>query len=1000
MRRGVVLAFIVLFLRSFSSEECQKAAKQTPGRDNATMDGNLISKKRDGFKFFNKSDREVGHPKPSDRRLNLSSSRITTRNYRHKNDLLDQVLIDYTEKEILLSHQKKKNFGVFKRTLTGLEVTRKYKSKPNNHQRETTKMSRTLTQSKPTIISYVQSNKNSVLNPNFIEFVADSEVNRGKSVKQRNHLDKQAIQSAYHSLKDSSQALKNNTSVDTKITRKSKKHYHGSRDYSGSTKKKFVTVMKELKKTVSLFKKLDIPKSHKNNTNSMQKQPKRRKDKALKRKSISVPGEIRAHFQKYQTADLKVHSNVSPHQMLLNYFKAENELRQNGGQDKNGQDSQLLTKSRTSTRLLKTEKPSLVLDHAIATLKQHLLPRKQRNSTKVTKNYDSFKENSFENKNDTKKYTCDNKTDVRTVLNNTGKMNSNYINNNNKSAKINLTKTVFQKGYVFTPPNGTLEKQEHFPSSVDITINMLQKIMQQKFYSELLPQNSSLFSASNVNLNYNNTAKTTLEKEENAEMRTMEHLANDTFFSSEEIRKKMLGRFEQIENNISTNVLESWIYHYKSLDGLGLTNSMLNSGFTHNGSTKRLKRAFEKALGGKDVNLLIVGGSISAGGGIWKDRGNIDGLYERAVLHWWDKVIYPLTDSRLIVNEVTIGGTDSEYFSYCVKNYINVMPDIVLWEMAANDYQRYQNRSFDPAAPLETLSRILLLLPSNPALIYIDFFRGDYYKTSVGNNCPNSEDEGQQLISDYYNITSLSWRTMICSNIGAKKGIVPFTLGTLFSSDGYHPSLLGHAQMAYLLITYMRKVMQGVLFNVKTSISSGALFPQVEADMKSSDIPEPIYTDQFTPDPRCWTLLTPNYNLPTANTLPNLLFTQAERFELTNITQWSVRLDRLRCLRALEPGAFLVLTFSVPLQPGYDPGLVNNTLAGRDIAITTHNHFGGSAELWLDQNYTEKVVVAEPKTGQRRTQVNVLKRHIKAGMHTLTVKAIESGFCLSAVMLK
>lgn len=472
-------------------------------------------------------------------------------------------------------------------------------------------------------------------------------------------------------------------------------------------------------------------------------------------------------------------------------------------------------------------------------------------------------------------------------------------------------------------------------------------------------------------------------------------IVNDSFHKenvtskSENNDLNMLYRDElkSLEISLSRDFMSSWIYYQRTLDEIGITPNMLRSGIANLGSPQRLKRVFKKALAGTDLNVLVVGGSISAGGGLEKDRGNVEGVYHKAFSDWWNNTVTPITTSELNINTVAIGGTDSEYFSYCIKNYMRSLPDIVIWELAANDYKRYQGRDFVPAKPLEQLIRIILGLPSNPALILANFFRGNYYKTAVGQDCPDSEDEGGESIAQYYKLTSLSWRNVICSQEDGKE----LDLKKLFSSDGYHPSLLGHAQMSALLISYFKGVFEQTISQEMILLRNRTI--QREEDNILPSLAEPLFDDPVTPRPLCWTLLTPDYGQKLRNTLPDLEFTEAAGFQFANISHWPIRRDRLRCLKAIQTGAMLKMRFIVPSQENkYD----NSGSSKRELAVTTHNSFGGMGTLWIDGDQNAARIIKE-QNGQRRTQVDVLTRKLTPGVHTVTVYALQPGFCLSAV---
>ncbi|KAK2563307.1 hypothetical protein P5673_013678 [Acropora cervicornis] len=500
------------------------------------------------------------------------------------------------------------------------------------------------------------------------------------------------------------------------------------------------------------------------------------------------------------------------------------------------------------------------------------------------------------------------------------------------------------------------------------------------------------FEGNDTNLTSSATLSTQMQKQQTSSFAKSDNHTKEASMSqnmNSDLDFLYRHELKSLEISLSQDFMSNWIYYQKSLDQIEITASMLRSGIANLGSPNRLKSIFRKALTGTDIDVLVVGGSISAGGGIEKDRGNVEGVYYRALSDWWNKTVTPITTSQLKINAVAIGGTDSEYFSYCVKNYMRSLPDIVIWELAANDYQRYKGRNFAPAKPLEQLTRIILSLPSHPALIFANFFRGNYYRTTVGQDCPDSEDEGGRTIAEYYKLTALSWRNVICSSLAGEE----LDLKKLFSSDGYHPSLLGHAQMSTLLISYLKGVLEETVSQQMT-LSRNESSQRNELDEPSTALPKPIFDIPVSPKPYCWTLLTPDYDKKLRNTLPDLEFTEATDFQFANISHWPVRRDRLRCLKAMETGAMLKMTFAVPLRKLSSDENQNST--ERELAITTHNSFGGSGAVWVDGERDSAKIIKE-LDGQRRTQVDVLTQNLAPGRHTMTVWALQPGFCISAV---
>lgn len=81
-------------------------------------------------------------------------------------------------------------------------------------------------------------------------------------------------------------------------------------------------------------------------------------------------------------------------------------------------------------------------------------------------------------------------------------------------------------------------------------------------------------------------------------------------------------------------------------------------------------------------------------------------------------MILPCTGSKLILENLSLGGTGSDFFNLCLQNYLlNVKdPDLVLIELSVNDYGYLYGRT---AEPMERLTRRVLSMPSNPFILYI-----------------------------------------------------------------------------------------------------------------------------------------------------------------------------------------------------------------------------------------------------------------------------------------
>jgi len=468
--------------------------------------------------------------------------------------------------------------------------------------------------------------------------------------------------------------------------------------------------------------------------------------------------------------------------------------------------------------------------------------------------------------------------------------------------------------------------------------------------------------------------------------------SSDDASSSKKSGVKMKEKAELLMKKLDEDPLKIWQYHYTTLDELGISTAQLKRGLVNPGNTDRLKEAMTKALSGSDITASIVGGSISAGGGLYKDRGNIDGLYYKGVLSWWNKIVKPVTGSQLHINNAAIGSIGSDYFASCATSHIAKDTNIVFWELAANDFNRYVNTPSNGARILEQFTRTVLELPKSPALVFLNFFKGIDYKNAHGNACPDFEDQGEEAITKYYKIPSLSWRDMVCKELRDRSASTSkASMSELFSNDEYHPSLRGHAQMTLLILLHLRHVLREVL---KKTIKNRQL-PKAQP---IPSIPQAIYYEKGAHTPLCWTLISPDERLPIDNSL-KVNVSKHQDFEVTYATNFPIRFDKVICWKAVKPGAKLAVQFTIPHD--YMKGEGSKVLNKPQVLITSHTRFGGAAYVWLDHNSEEDLFTeGRPNDPGKRTQVDLIKKSVLPGNHTLHVEALRTGFCLSAIMVE
>ena len=435
-------------------------------------------------------------------------------------------------------------------------------------------------------------------------------------------------------------------------------------------------------------------------------------------------------------------------------------------------------------------------------------------------------------------------------------------------------------------------------------------------------------------------------------------------------------KITKLMQQLDTDITQYWTYKdlFNNLNHLGVTPKLVQKGFSNLGDEIRLKRLLLKALRGTRIQLSIVGGSISRGAP-FAESGQGARVYFNAIRHWWNLVFGPITSSRMYSKSISIGGVGTDYFSYCLNTHLaeNEQPKLILWELSANDRGRYDDKPFPPGQPLEQFTRNVIERDSKPTLMFLNFFRGHDY---MGGKCKNYEDEGGQTVASHYRITSISWRNFVCQSINGNNTL--FKMGKLFAEDQLHPSILGHAQMAFLVINHLRNSFLRMLRNHALFSPSLSVFQEetfIQGDMELAKI---LYHETSSRKPKCFTYFTYNDYKPN-NTLPLTILRQDD-FHYNVFKKFKVRTDQLGGLQTFL--AEQILQISITLQKAY-----------AKLIITTHSSTG-NAQVWIDK---DTPVVLETDNYHMGTKVELITTNLTPGEHTLHILSLKNGFAVCAI---
>lgn len=438
--------------------------------------------------------------------------------------------------------------------------------------------------------------------------------------------------------------------------------------------------------------------------------------------------------------------------------------------------------------------------------------------------------------------------------------------------------------------------------------------------------------------------------------------------------------YTDLLNELDKDATEDWLYKdlFKTPQDIGISKDLLNNAMPNFGNEERLKQILVKALSGESVELAVIGGSISRGAP-FSERGQGFRVYFNEVVHWWSKTFQPVTGSTLTAESISLGGIGTDYYSYCLSTHMseNDRAKIFLWELSANDRGRYDNKQFPKAQPLEQLTRNILNRRSKPALLYLNFFRGNDF---IQGRCMNFEDEGGLKIAKHYKITSISWRDFVCERMKTKQLLNDlFSFDKLFSSDRLHPSILGHAQMAYMIINYLKTSFARMLRQHACQTRSLEVFAQEtfsKGDMVLSPI---IYHETSTEKPLCYTYFK-NDGIEPNNTLINLRIMRQDDFRYNLYKKFKIRGDQLGGLQTNISEQLLQYEVVLPR-------------ACRRLVLVTHS-LTGSAQVWVDKNTPVLINTLEYHMG---TKIEIITTNLKEGQHFLNIFSLQGGFAVSGI---
>ncbi|XP_070538461.1 uncharacterized protein [Ptychodera flava] len=270
------------------------------------------------------------------------------------------------------------------------------------------------------------------------------------------------------------------------------------------------------------------------------------------------------------------------------------------------------------------------------------------------------------------------------------------------------------------------------------------------------------------------------------------------------------------------------------MEELYITKLMIEKALAHKTSFARLKASFKDVLlTGRSLNVGLVGGSISVGTALYGEQY----LFVNRSLRLLEDVL----GSPIIFQNGAVGGTATLYHILCMDNHLDLpILDMILWESAVNDFYE----SLGPE-PQEEFTRLVLKLPSQPQLVYLNF---QYGKHVLEKNCVNNEQCCSNPLSKYYDVPSINMPDAVCDLILSNMA------DDLVGPDNAHPSRKAHAMMSIFLIQLLKDaIFEAIEDSLKTVAADCALDPRKlrSPNIPRTKLPKALFNETRITHPQC-----------------------------------------------------------------------------------------------------------------------------------------------------
>ncbi|KZT37078.1 hypothetical protein SISSUDRAFT_1129916 [Sistotremastrum suecicum HHB10207 ss-3] len=416
----------------------------------------------------------------------------------------------------------------------------------------------------------------------------------------------------------------------------------------------------------------------------------------------------------------------------------------------------------------------------------------------------------------------------------------------------------------------------------------------------------------------------------------------------------------------------------------------------YEGANARLRRILRKAHFGSPIKIGVLGGSVSAGQGVYNRAERWHEIYAQ----WWRDTFYNSTSAssdfemlddsedtearneaiRRMVQLVdgAIPATHSDYLQSCFQEHIDEDVDVVVVELAINDM-----RTEKAAISYEFLLRGLLVLPNAPAVINAQVIGLHNWLVTTGGDL-------DLAIAMYYDLPVVNIRNILLPHILQNKELEHNLTRYYFNHnkvtdavDLGHLNANGHRVMAEILISFTQRIYCDELRRMNDA--TGAVWQPLDETLPGSEALEYIprlrmfmkYDNETVIEPMrpmCMSLKSTKHPLKPA---------KANGWEFWTAPESKLKKDYYR---ATVPGS--TISFEIQVGP----------LGRVRVSHLRSKTFGmGSALCWVqvdgvpdaEKKYGRKIEGYWDREGLNLVDSPIIAEQVPPGTHLLTCRLLK-----------